>query len=102
MKEANNQCVEIALFKFDSKQSVTQQQASIKLMDAWISTQNGFVSRRCYFDESQNQWVDCVTWESVSTAEVAMANSMQEPTLEPILSTIDMSSFKVSHYLVFQ
>jgi hypothetical protein len=63
MKETNNQCVEIALFKFDSKQSVTQQQASIKLMDA---------------------------------------NSMKEPTLGPILSTIDMSSFKVGYYVVFQ
>jgi hypothetical protein len=102
MKETNSQCVEIAFFKFDSKQSVEQQQMSIKIMGAWLSTQPGFVSRKCYFDESQSQWVDCVNWGSLSAAEIAMANSIKEPTLDPILSSIDMSSFKVGHYAVFQ
>jgi hypothetical protein len=102
MKETKNQCIEIVFFQFDPVQTVAQQQGNIKLMESWITKQPGFVSRTCYFDESQNQWVDCVTWDSLSGAEKAMTNSMKEPTLEPVLGAINMATFRVGHYSVFR
>ncbi|MFP5390694.1 MAG: hypothetical protein ACLGI6_03985 [Gammaproteobacteria bacterium] len=90
---------EIVLFRFLPDCPYEQQHAYMDAMAAWLARQPGYLRRQCFYEEGQNRWIDIVTWQSLAFAEQAMARSLEDPDLQPVLANIDSADITMGHYV---
>ncbi len=63
---------------------------------AFLSKARGFI-RRELFRAGENQWVDLIYWNSREEAEAALAQSMNQPSVQEMMSLLDESSLNMLH-----
>ncbi len=92
----NNQPVyEIVVFK--SAEGVTSDQviAAAQGVHTWLENYDGFISRQLI--QTDDQWVDFVTWESMEQAHAAASEIMQQPVGQAFGAVIDPNSIQMMH-----
>jgi heme-degrading monooxygenase HmoA len=63
---------------------------------AFLSKANGFI-RRELFKAGEDQWVDLIYWNSREEAEAALAQSMDQPSVQAMMSLLDENSLNMLH-----
>jgi hypothetical protein len=96
--ESNTTCVEIVQFQFAPGPSLAQQKADVAQLAAWAAGQPCFHAGQLLYNATTQRWMDMVTWADAATAKAAMAKSMQDPSLAPVMMRIDPGSVQLDYY----
>lgn len=74
--------------------------AASELEATFLSKQPGFISRILSHIPSTKDYVDCVKWENLELAHVAMQKAMTDtsPKVGTFMQCIDMESVKVEYF----
>ena len=92
----NQSIVELVQFKLKSGVSEKQLEATHESINAFLQKQPGFIYRSLSQD-SDNQWIDIVYWESLETAKAASDALMQDPDGQAMVALCDMDSVSMKH-----
>ncbi len=93
-----NHCFEIVHFAFGTDVPFEAQVSAMRALDAWVVTQPGFVSRRCFHDSTARRWTDVIEWTTRGDAEAAMARSTHAPEAARVFALIDGASVQAGHF----
>jgi len=89
--------VEIVTFKLAANTSDQELLNTHSGIASFLQKQDGFIYRSLSKDESQEQWVDIVYWQDLSSAKAASDALMQDPEGMKMVALCDMDSVVMKH-----
>ena len=96
MKSTNT--FEIVVSKFKANISVEEQQTAMENLNTIVKTFNGFKWRNYFYSQSENQWVDIVLWEDMTSAEKASQAVMKNNEVLNIFELLDETQQSFAYY----
>lgn len=92
--------VELVVWKAAEGVSEQEAQEAIKGLNAFVSEQPGFVSRKTGISED-GQFVDVVLWTDLQSAQTASEKGMKLEEMQKVMRTIDETSMLFKHFEIF-
>ena len=68
-------------------------------LNQWVKQQPGF-EYRALTQAEDGSWNDVVFWQNMNSAKMAQQQIEQQPSLEAMMTAIDMNSLTVSHQTI--
>lgn len=89
--------LELVLFAVKAGTTSEEVLATSERVTAWVSGQEGFISRELLRSAEGDQWIDLVRWRTLDDARTAAKLAPQAAECQPMFSLIDLESVTMLH-----
>jgi hypothetical protein len=97
MAKEDGKVLELVVFNLRAGSTREELLGTVDAVSAWITEQQGFVSRTLVEDREGGRWIDVVWWESMAQAHAAAERAMSSESCAPMFALIDMESTLMLH-----
>lgn len=98
----NKQAHEIIVVVFKPGISLEEQTETMKQIGINSSKTDGFVSRKIFYTEQDNRWIDYIIWRDMAAADASIENAKKIPGAAELFAKIDQEKSVWSRYYEVQ
>lgn len=98
LNSAAKQAHEIIVVVFKSGIGLDEQTATMKQIGINSSKTEGFISRKIFYTEKDNRWIDYIIWRDMAAADASIEDAKAIPGADSLFAKIDQDKSVWSRY----